>query len=115
MSGKKPDTFHEHYNSTTKPAKSDADLDAELRSREMAGDPMLEYFRQKEREKQGPQANKVAPVYKGYYPPNRYNIRPGYRWDGVDRSNGFEKKLLEKDAAKKANEENAYRWATRDL
>lgn len=106
-------TFHEHYSESMKPKKSDSDLDAEMRGREMAADPMLEYFRQKEREKQG-QSN-TKPVYKGSFPPNRYNIRPGYRWDGVDRSNGFENRLLEKEGAKKAREEDEYRWATRDL
>lgn len=78
----------------------------------MAADPMLEYFREKNREKQGISAGK--PIYRGQYPPNRYNIRPGHRWDGVDRSNGFEKKLLEREAKLKASEEESYRNATRD-
>lgn len=78
----------------------------------MAADPMLEYFREKNREKQGIPSGKA--IYSGQYPPNRYNIRPGHRWDGVDRSNGFEKKLLEREAKLKATEEESYRDATRD-
>lgn len=106
------ETFAQHYANQLRPPKSDADTDQELRGREMAADPMLAYFREKEREKQG---NKNIQVYKGQYPPNRYNIRPGFRWDGVDRSNGHEKKLIEKELDKKAGEEEAYRDATRDL
>lgn len=107
------ESFYDHYNNMGKPSKSEAETDSELRNREMAGDPMAEYMRQKKKSKQGSTNDK--PVYSGQYPPNRFNIRPGYRWDGVNRSNGFEKRLLEKEASKKASEEESYRYATRDL
>lgn len=56
------------------------------------------------------------PQYSGPEPlPNRYGIRPGYRWDGVDRSNGFEKRIVEMKNNTKATEEIAYKWSVEDL
>ena len=59
--------------------------------------------------------NPRARVYNGGCPENRFNIRPGYRWDGVDRSNGFEKEFFLRGAEKKANELAAYRWSCSDM
>ncbi|CAB0039022.1 unnamed protein product [Trichogramma brassicae] len=44
-----------------------------------------------------------------------FGIKPGFRWDGVDRSNGYEKKLFEQQNKKKAVEEEAYKWSIADI
>ena len=51
----------------------------------------------------------------GCAPPNRYGIKPGYRWDGVDRSNGFERMWFINESSKKAFNEEAYKWSVEDM
>lgn len=42
-------------------------------------------------------------------PPNRFNIAPGPRWDGIDRSNGFESRLVEAKVVAEAKRNARYR------
>jgi pre-mRNA-splicing factor CWC26 len=48
-------------------------------------------------------------------PPNRFNISPGYRWDGVNRSNGYEVRYFESIASRIATKEEAYKWSVEDM
>uniref|UniRef100_A0A1A8PRZ9 BUD13 homolog n=1 Tax=Nothobranchius rachovii TaxID=451742 RepID=A0A1A8PRZ9_9TELE len=91
----------------------DEDLDRMLREQEREGDPMLAMLRRK-KDRKG--KTKVKPSYNGPPPPpNRFNILPGYRWDGVDRSNGFELKRYTRMADRKAVQEAAYKWSVEDM
>ncbi|CAJ2647156.1 unnamed protein product [Trifolium pratense] len=47
--------------------------------------------------------------------PNRYGIRPGRHWDGVDRSNGFEKALFKRMNERQATDKEAYLWSVSDM
>lgn len=95
--------------------EDDKDLDEYLKKQERIGDPMLEYLRSKKTEQDRKEGRPQKPVYKGAFPDNRFGIRPGYRWDGVDRSNGFERKWFEMMGKKKAVEEEAYKYSVEDM
>ncbi|KAH9522335.1 bud site selection protein [Dermatophagoides farinae] len=97
--------------------KDDDDLDKLLRDKDREDDPMLANIRKKrEEEKSKNPEYKKYPKYHGPPPPpNRFNIQPGYRWDGVDRSNGYEAKYFAKKADREALQEEAYHWSVQDM
>uniref|UniRef100_A0A803L5T3 BUD13 homolog n=1 Tax=Chenopodium quinoa TaxID=63459 RepID=A0A803L5T3_CHEQI len=49
------------------------------------------------------------------YEPNRYGIKPGRHWDGVNRSTGYEKQLFKRTNEKRATEKEAYLWSVSDM
>ncbi|KAK2781082.1 Pre-mRNA-splicing factor cwc26 [Onygenales sp. PD_12] len=67
----------------------DEEMNAELRSRERWNDPAAQFLSSKSAGGGGG-GKGGRKVYNGPAAPNRYGIRPGHRWDGVDRGNGFE-------------------------
>ncbi|KAL7499304.1 hypothetical protein ACHAWT_009979 [Skeletonema menzelii] len=103
--------------------------DEQMEQRRMAvireGDPMAMYAWKKQQEEEQSSQNISSnlagnaprkPVYKGPPPkPNRYGICPGYRWDGTDRGNGFEDKVLEALHSKGRKKEEAYKWSSADM
>lgn len=93
---------------------NDEDLEEMLKQQERSGDPMLQYMRQQKEKKKDPKTLSM-PTYQGPYPENRFNIRPGYRWDGLDRSNGYEKKLFDIQNTKRADRDDSYKYSTEDM
>eukprot|EP00475_Leptophrys_vorax_P022553 TRINITY_DN30703_c0_g1_i1.p1 TRINITY_DN30703_c0_g1~~TRINITY_DN30703_c0_g1_i1.p1 ORF type:complete len:235 (+),score=76.00 TRINITY_DN30703_c0_g1_i1:255-959(+) len=69
-------------------------MNMELRAEQRWGDPMLKHKHKikKSDSKQGVGNISTRPMYKGTPFSNRFGILPGYRWDGVDRTNGWEKR-----------------------
>ena len=94
--------------------KDDQDLDRMLKDQTRDGDPMLAYLSKKKNQQKDNKLSK--PKYNGPTPPsNRFSIWPGYRYDGVDRSNGFEKKRFLAINETKSFNEAKYKWSVEDM
>ncbi|KAK0550311.1 Pre-mRNA-splicing factor cwc26 [Tilletia horrida] len=84
-----------------------------LRSIERSDDPALAFLTQK---RSASNTGPPKPKYKGPTPaPNRFGIAPGYRWDGVDRSTGFEKMYFQKLNERKRRNASALAYDQDDL
>ncbi len=68
----------------------DVEMNEELKERERWNDPAAQFLVRKEGGGGKGKGKWTKQSYKGAAAPNRYGIRPGYRWDGVDRGNGWE-------------------------
>ncbi|EMC92605.1 hypothetical protein BAUCODRAFT_255016 [Baudoinia panamericana UAMH 10762] len=91
----------------------DAKLNDELKERERWNDPMARLIESKKSSKTGGSGGKSkggGKTYQGAFEPNRYGVRPGWRWDGVDRGNGFERKWFAARNKRKDREELEYHW-----
>ncbi|KAF2086639.1 hypothetical protein K490DRAFT_66421 [Saccharata proteae CBS 121410] len=86
----------------------DVEMNEELKERDRWADPALQAGLLKNQKKGLSRTGK--PLYQGAAPPNRYNIRPGHKWDGVDRSNGFEKQWFESRNRRANREQLEYAW-----
>ncbi|KZP25240.1 hypothetical protein FIBSPDRAFT_396354 [Athelia psychrophila] len=88
----------------------DQDLNEDLKAQDRWNDPAAAFISKKTQK--GPR----KPQYAGPPPPpNRFAIKPGYRWDGVDRGNGFEKKLFQHGNERKRKGLESYQWGAEDM
>jgi len=101
--------------------RSDAILDNALRSKLRNGDPLagLVLKQPSSSEKNvGPDSKRSSPrpTYSGPPPaPNRFGIRPGFRWDGVDRGGGWEARVFAARNAARAKDERGRAGAARGM
>lgn len=90
----------------------DVEMNDELKERERWNDPAAGFLEETTKKKVGKKSVSGKPLYAGSVvaPPNRFGIRPGYRWDGVDRGNGFEAKYFAAMNRRRNLKELDYAW-----
>ncbi|GER55911.1 pre-mRNA-splicing factor cwc26 [Striga asiatica] len=114
-------------------SRDDPDLDSMLKERVRWGDPMAHLVKKKHVEPivrdlgDGDEMKESGFIIPQEIPshswlrrgidaaPNRYGIKPGRHWDGVDRSNGYEKEMFKRMNEKRATEREAYLWSVSDM
>lgn len=90
----------------------DEDMNRELKERDRWNDPAAMFLTEK-RQTDGVKSRTTAgtkKLYTGAAQPNRYGIRPGWRWDGVDRSNGWEGERFKAINRKVRNKDLDFAW-----
>ena len=87
----------------------DKELNRQLKEQERWNDPMLQFMDDRKTTAKD-KSSKRRPAYSGAAPPNRYSIKPGYRWDGVDRGNGFEGERFKAINRRERNKDLEYSW-----
>ncbi|XP_057478674.1 uncharacterized protein LOC130766024 isoform X2 [Actinidia eriantha] len=113
--------------------RDDPELDKMLKERLRWGDPMAHLVKRKHSELVLPDLGENEKMKESGFiipqdipshswlkrgldaAPNRYGIKPGRHWDGVDRSNGFEKQMFKRTNEKQATEKEAYLWSVSDM
>ncbi|KAL8762892.1 MAG: hypothetical protein Q9184_001188 [Pyrenodesmia sp. 2 TL-2023] len=84
----------------------DVELNEEMKQKERWNDPAAQFLTKTTKGK----SVTGKPLYAGAFMPNRYGIRPGHRWDGVDRANGFEKEYFAARNRRRDLKELDYAW-----
>jgi pre-mRNA-splicing factor CWC26 len=88
----------------------DVTMNEELKERDRWNDPAAKFLSTTKKSGSSSRVTGGKPTYQGAFQPNRYGIRPGHRWDGVDRSNGFEAKWFAARNKVKDRENLEYAW-----
>lgn len=87
----------------------DEEMNAELKEKDRWNDPAMQFLSTGTGGTKG-KSKSSRKVYMGASEPNRYGIKPGYRWDGVDRSTHFERKWFAARNKITANKDLEYAW-----